>query len=110
MLVGVAVRGFCSRGSPRGATAWVGRNGDIEEAQRREGRTTSTQRGRRERVCRNAVGRGVGWAVKSPIPTQFVGQGGGQRNDTVFVSFGVADEQFVFAAGDVVNGQAQTFA
>ena len=48
--------------------------------------------------------------MKSPVTAQFVVQGGGQRNDAVFVAFAIADEQFVFAADDVVNGQAQTFA
>lgn len=49
-------------------------------------------------------------AVKSPIAAQFVVHGGRQWNDAVLVTFAIADEQLVFAAGDVVNGQAQTFA
>src|SRR3954466_4168183 len=56
----VGVRVFCPKGLPRRPTAWVGRIGGIEEAQRLEGRT-STQRGRKERVFQNAVGCEVGW-------------------------------------------------
>lgn len=48
--------------------------------------------------------------MKSPIAAQFEVHGGWQRNDAILVSFAMADEELVFASGDVVNGQAQTFA
>lgn len=51
-----------------------------------------------------------GMAVESPVTAQFVVQGGGQRNDTIFVILTVADDQFVFRAENVVDGQAQAFA
>src|SRR6266853_3740360 len=60
MSDGAAVRVFWPKGLRRKPTAWVGRIGDIAEPQRLEG-CTSTQRGRRERVFQNAVGREVGW-------------------------------------------------
>ena len=48
--------------------------------------------------------------VKAPVAAQFLPQGGGQGHDAVLVSFAVANEQFVFLAFDVVNGQPETFA
>jgi len=48
--------------------------------------------------------------VKSPVTAQFLVHWGGQWNQPVFVAFAVADEQLVFLAADVVNGQAEAFA
>ena len=48
--------------------------------------------------------------VKSPVTAQFLIHQGGQWDHPILVAFAVADEQLVFLATDVVNGQAQAFA
>jgi len=47
--------------------------------------------------------------MESPVATQFLVHGGGQGRHPILVSLAVANEQFVFLAADVVNGQAQAF-
>ena len=49
-------------------------------------------------------------AVESPVAAQFLLHGGGQRHDPVLVSLAVANEQLVFLAFDVVDGQPEAFA
>src|SRR5262249_19782324 len=48
--------------------------------------------------------------VKAPVAAQFLPHGGGQGHDAILMSFAVANEQFVFVAFDVVNGQPETLA
>jgi hypothetical protein len=43
--------------------------------------------------------------VKAPVAAQFLPHAGGQGHDAVLVSFAVTNEQFVFLALDVVNGE-----
>jgi hypothetical protein len=44
--------------------------------------------------------------VDGPVTSEFFVHGGGQRDDPILMSLAVADEQFVFLALNVVNGQA----
>ena len=48
--------------------------------------------------------------VKLPVALQFLPQAGGQRHDAILVALAVANEQFVFSALDVVDGQGQALA
>jgi hypothetical protein len=43
--------------------------------------------------------------VDSPVAAEFLVHGGGQREDPILMSLAVADEQFVFFAANVVDGQ-----
>lgn len=49
-------------------------------------------------------------AMEGPVITQLVVQGAGQRDDAVAISLAVTDEELVFRAGDIVDGQCQAFA
>ncbi len=51
-----------------------------------------------------------GVAVEAPVAAQFLAQGGGQGHDAILVSFALANEQFVFLAFDIVDGQPQALA
>jgi hypothetical protein len=48
--------------------------------------------------------------MEGPVATQLLIHRGRQGNHPVFVPFAMADEQFVFLAPDIVNGQAEAFA
>ena len=62
-------------------------------------------------IAATHVGKEQKWvSMKSPVATQLLIHRCGQGNHPVFITFTVADEQFVFLAPDVVNGQAQAFA
>ena len=49
-------------------------------------------------------------AMESPVAAQFAVHGGGQGHDPVLVSLAVADEELVFGAFNVVDGQPEAFA
>lgn len=51
-----------------------------------------------------------GMLVERPVGTQLLVEAGGQGDDAILVALAAADPQFVFAAEDVVDGQAQAFA
>ena len=70
-----------------------------------------SQRGRRVVIAPTGVGEEQErMPVEGPVAAQFLIQGGGQGYDAVLVSFAVADEQFVFLAFDVVDGEPETLA
>ena len=48
-----------------------------------------------------------GMMVKRPVSAQFVIETGGQRKDAILVAFGVADEELVVGALNVVDGEAE---
>lgn len=50
-----------------------------------------------------------GMLVESPVASQLVVEAGWQRKDAILVALGVADEQLVVGALDVVDGQAEAF-
>ena len=64
-------------------------------------------------VCITTTGVGEdeeGMPVNLPVGLQFAPQTGRQRHHAILVALAVADEQFVFGALDIVDGQGQAFA
>jgi hypothetical protein len=69
------------------------------------------QRLRRTVVAATGIGEEQQWVtMESPVAAQLLPHGSGQRDNTVLVAFAVADEQFVFGAFDIVNGEPETLA
>jgi hypothetical protein len=57
------------------------------------------------------VGKDQEWMpVKRPVGTQFLIKRRGQRHDAIAMPFAASDEELVFSAGDVVDGERQAFA
>jgi len=48
--------------------------------------------------------------MEGPVAAQFLIEAGGQRHDAILMALALSNEQFVFLATHVVNGQTETLA
>lgn len=113
-----------SRNSARSASPWAARAGGIELLASDDDQALQGATGHGTSGLTHALGQGFGvviapadigkeqkgMSMKGPVAAQLFVHGSGQRNQSVFAAFAMADEQFVFLAPDVVNGQAEAFA